>query len=165
MMTLEDKVAVVTGAAPGIGRALAVNLAGRGSLLALSDVDEPGLARTVELAIEAGAREVRSGYLDVSDRAAFRVYAESVAEHFGRVDLVINNAGVAPTGQIEDLSYEDLDWIVGANFWGVVHRTKEFLPHRTPLATVTSSTCPRCSDLCLPPDRAPTMRRSTPCAA
>jgi len=129
MRTLENKVAVITGAASGIGRALAVNLGARGSLLALSDVDEPGLARTVELATEAGAREVRSDHLDVSDRAAFRLYAGSVAEHFGQVDLVINNAGVALTGQLEDLSYGDLEWIVGVNFWGVVHGTKEFLPH------------------------------------
>jgi NAD(P)-dependent dehydrogenase (short-subunit alcohol dehydrogenase family) len=129
MRTLENKVAVITGAASGIGRALAVNLAARGSLLALSDVDEPGLARTVALATEAGARAVRSDHLDVSDRAAFRMYARSVAEHFGQVDLVINNAGVALTGQVEDLSYRDLDWIVGVNFWGVVHGTMEFLPH------------------------------------
>src|SRR4051794_8209162 len=111
MRTLENRVAVVTGAASGIGRALAVNLAGRGALLALSDVDEAGLAGTVELAEAAGAHEVRSDFLDVSDRAAFSAYAAAVMEHFGQVNLVINNAGVALTGQVADLTYEDLDWI------------------------------------------------------
>jgi NAD(P)-dependent dehydrogenase (short-subunit alcohol dehydrogenase family) len=129
MKTLENKVAVVTGAASGIGRALAVSLARRGALLAISDVDEVGLAQTLELAAEAGGREVRSEHLDVSDRAAFRDYAVGVVQHFGQVNLVINNAGVALTGQVADISYEDLDWIVGVNFWGVVHGTKEFLPH------------------------------------
>jgi NADP-dependent 3-hydroxy acid dehydrogenase YdfG len=129
MKSLEDKVVVVTGAGSGIGRALAVNLARRGALLALSDVDEAGLAQTVELATTAGAREVRSDRLDVADRAAFGAYAAAVAEQFGRVNVVVNNAGVALAGDLADLTYEDMDWIVGVNFWGVVHGTKEFLPH------------------------------------
>ena len=129
MKTLKDKVVVITGAGSGIGRALAVNCAGRGSLLALSDVDEAGLAETVELAKQAGAAEVRSDRLDVADREAFQTYAAAVAEHFGRVNVVVNNAGVALAGDLDDLSYEDMDWIVGINFWGVVHGTKEFLPH------------------------------------
>jgi NAD(P)-dependent dehydrogenase (short-subunit alcohol dehydrogenase family) len=129
MQSLDDKVAVVTGAASGIGRALAVSLARRHALLALCDIDEVGLASTVELARRSGAREVRADALDVGDRAAFAAYADAVAAHFGRVDLVVNNAGVALTGPLVDVSYEDLDWIVGVNFWGVVHGTKEFLPH------------------------------------
>lgn len=129
MKTLADKVVVITGAGSGIGRALALNLAGRGSLLALSDVDEAGLAETVDLVKGAGAREVRSDRLDVADRAAFATYAGSVAEQFGRVNVVVNNAGVALAGEFADLTYEDMDWIVGINFWGVVHGTKEFLPH------------------------------------
>jgi NADP-dependent 3-hydroxy acid dehydrogenase YdfG len=129
MKSLEDKVVVVTGAGSGIGRALAVNLARRGALLALSDVDEAGLAETVELATTAGAREVRSDRLDVADRAAFTAYAAAVAGQFGRVNVVVNNAGVALAGDLVDLTYEDMDWIVGVNFWGVVHGTKEFLPH------------------------------------
>ena len=129
MKTLEDKVVVITGAGSGIGRALARNLAGRGSLLALSDVDEAGLAVTVDQAVAAGAREVRSDKLDVADRAAFTAYAEAVVAQFGRVNVVINNAGVALAGNFDELTYEDLDWIVGVNFWGVVHGTKEFLPH------------------------------------
>jgi NADP-dependent 3-hydroxy acid dehydrogenase YdfG len=127
--TLDDKVVAITGAGSGIGRALAVQLARRGSLLAISDVDDDGLAETVELVKAAGAREVRSDHLDVADRAAFASYAADVAEHFGRVNVVINNAGVALAGDLADLEYPDMEWIVGINFWGVVHGTKEFLPH------------------------------------
>jgi len=129
MKTLEDKVCVVTGAGSGIGRALALNLASRGALLALSDVDDAGLAGTVDLVKAVGAREVRSDHLDVADRDAFAAYAAAVADHFGRVNVVVNNAGVALAGNLEDLEYADMDWIIGVNFWGVVHGTKELLPH------------------------------------
>lgn len=129
MKNLADKVVVITGAGSGIGRALALNLAGKGALLALSDVDEAGLAETVDLVKGAGAKEVRSDRLDVSDRDAVTSYADAVAEQFGRVNVVINNAGVALAGDFTDLEYGDMDWIVGVNFWGVVHGTKAFLPH------------------------------------
>jgi NADP-dependent 3-hydroxy acid dehydrogenase YdfG len=129
MKTLADKVVVITGAGSGIGRALAVNLARRGSLLALSDVDEAGLAETVTLAERAGAPQVRSDRLDVADRDAMGRYALDVVQHFGRVNVVVNNAGVSLTGDFNDLEYNDIDWIVGVNFWGVLHGTKEFLPH------------------------------------
>jgi NADP-dependent 3-hydroxy acid dehydrogenase YdfG len=129
MKTLNDKVVVITGAGSGIGRALALNLARRGSLLALSDVDETGLAETVALAQRAGAARVRSDRLDVADRDAFGRYALDVVQEFGRVNVVINNAGVALAGDFNDLEYTDIDWLVGVNFWGVVHGTKEFLPH------------------------------------
>ena len=129
MRMLDDKVCVITGAGSGIGRALALNLAGRGARLALSDVDDAGLAATVDQVRAAGARDVRSDHLDVADREAFASYAASVADHFGRVNVVVNNAGVALAGNLEDLEYADMDWIIGVNFWGVVHGTKEFLPH------------------------------------
>jgi NADP-dependent 3-hydroxy acid dehydrogenase YdfG len=129
MRTLDDKVVVITGAGSGIGRALALDLAAKGSVLALSDVDDAGLAETVDLVKAAGVREVRSDHLDVADRAAFTTYAAAVAEQFGRVNVVINNAGVALAGDLDDLAYGDMEWIVGINFWGVVHCTKEFLPH------------------------------------
>lgn len=129
MKTLKNKVVVITGAGSGIGRAVAVDCARRGSLLALSDVNAEGLAETVRLAEDAGAPEVHSDLLDTADRDAFVAYAAAVAEHFGRVNVVVNNAGVALAGDVVDLSYDDMEWIVGINFWGVVHGTKEFLPH------------------------------------
>jgi NAD(P)-dependent dehydrogenase (short-subunit alcohol dehydrogenase family) len=129
MRSVADKVVVITGAASGIGRALAVDVARRGARVAISDVDEAGLAETVELVKTAGAREVRGDRLDVADRAAFAAYAEAIVEHFGGVDVVVNNAGVALAGDVADLEYADMDWIIGIDFWGVVHGTKEFLPH------------------------------------
>ena len=88
-----------------------------------------GLAETVDLLKAAGARELRSDVIDVSDRAAMAAWAAAVAEQFGRVNMVVNNAGVTVTGDFEEMTYEDFDWIVGINFWGVVNGTKEFLPH------------------------------------
>ncbi|MFW6775896.1 SDR family NAD(P)-dependent oxidoreductase [Nocardioides sp. CPCC 205120] len=129
MKTLDDKVVVITGAGSGIGRATAVNVAGRGAHLAISDVNEAGLAETVELVKAAGARAVRSDRLDVSDRDAVATYAGAVAEQFGRVNVVMNNAGVSMSGDFEKMTYEEMEWIVGINFWGVVNGTKEFLPH------------------------------------
>jgi NADP-dependent 3-hydroxy acid dehydrogenase YdfG len=129
MKTLDDKVVVITGAGSGIGRALALECADRGSLLALSDVDDTGLSGTVDLAKNAGAREVHAAHLDVADRTAFATYAAEVATHFGRVNVVVNNAGVALAGDLGSLDYDDIEWIVGVNFWGVLHGTKEFLPH------------------------------------
>lgn len=129
MRTLDGKVVVITGAGSGIGRALALECAGRGALLAISDVNEAGLAETVDLVKAAGAREVRSDRLDVADRAAMASYAAAVTEQFGRVNVMVNNAGVALAGDFVDLEYDDIDWILGINLTGVLTGTKEFLPH------------------------------------
>ena len=129
MKSFDDKVVVITGAGSGIGRALALNFAGRGALLALSDIDEAGLAETVAQVTAQGVRQVRSDRLDVADRTAFGTYAEEIAAHFGRVNVVVNNAGVALSGPFTDLEWDDIDWIVGIDFWGVVHGSKFFLPH------------------------------------
>lgn len=129
MKSLDGKVVVITGAGSGMGREMAVLGAKRGALLAISDWNAEGLAETVDLVKAAGARELRSDVLDVSDRAAMGTYAAAVAEQFGTVNMVVNNAGVTVTGDFEDMEYADFDWIVGVNFLGVVNGTKEFLPH------------------------------------
>ena len=126
---LDDKVVVITGAGSGMGREMALIAARQGALLAVSDWNEPALAETVDLVKAAGAREVRSDVVDVADRPAVAALAAAVAEQFGRVNVVVNNAGVTVTGDFEEMAYEDFDWIVGVNFMGVVNGTKEFLPH------------------------------------
>jgi len=128
MKTLKDKVAAITGAGGGIGRATAILMARQGCHLALSDVNEAGLADTVRECKSHGV-QVTGTRLDVADRAAFHAWADETAKHFGRVNIVINNAGVALGATVEDMSYEDLEWLMGINFWGVVHGTKSFLPY------------------------------------
>lgn len=120
--------AAVTGAASGIGRALAVELAGRGAQLALSDVDRAGLDETLRLCAP-GRQQIRAFELDVSDRQAVLAHAEAVAATFGGVNLVVNNAGVAVAASVEETSFEDLDWLLGINLMGVINGTKAFLPH------------------------------------
>lgn len=129
MKSLDDKVVVITGAGSGIGRALALECAGHGARLAVSDVSEAGLKETVSLLEDAAAREVHSSLLDVADREAFTAYVEEVVAHFGRVNVAINNAGVALAGDFVDLDWNDIDWIIGINFWGVVNGSKLLLPH------------------------------------
>jgi len=125
---LQGRVAAITGAGSGIGRSLAVELAGRGTLLALSDIDEVGLAETVALCEGSGVK-VTSRRLDVADRQAVHAWADQVVADHGKVNLVVNNAGVALIANVEDMSYDDLEWLMNINFWGVVHGTKAFLPH------------------------------------
>jgi NAD(P)-dependent dehydrogenase (short-subunit alcohol dehydrogenase family) len=124
----KDKVAVVTGAGSGMGRALAVQLAQSGAWVAISDVDEVGLAKTAELCAAEG-RGPRVDVLDVSDRQAVHAYADAVAAEFGRVNLVINNAGITIFGTVDGSPYEDIEKVMNVDFWGVVHGTKAFLPH------------------------------------
>ena len=122
------KVAVVTGAGSGIGQALAVELARSGAKLAISDFDVDGLARTDELIQEIGA-PVRSDRLDVTERAAFLAYADTVHEHFGVVNQIYNIAGIAFLGDIEVSEFKDIERVMDVDYWGVVNGTKAFLPH------------------------------------
>jgi NAD(P)-dependent dehydrogenase (short-subunit alcohol dehydrogenase family) len=129
MKNLDGKVVVITGAGSGIGRALALKLADRGARLALSDWNTDGLGETAALVKEQSGTEPRTDKLDVRDRAAMSAYAASVAEEFGVVNVVINNAGVALHGDFQDVTYEQFEWIMDVDFWGVVQGTKEFLSH------------------------------------
>lgn len=128
MKDFEGKVAAITGAGSGIGRALAVDLARQGCHLALSDVDESGLAETVARCEGRGVK-VTSARVDVADRAAVEAWADAVVAEHGTVNLIFNNAGVALGASIEGMSYEDFEWLMNIDFWGVVHGTKAFLPH------------------------------------
>jgi NAD(P)-dependent dehydrogenase (short-subunit alcohol dehydrogenase family) len=128
MKDFGDRVAVVTGAASGIGQALAHRLAQEGCALALVDIDEAGLARTRALVQDEG-RRATVHVADVSDRARMQKLADEVVREHGRVDVLVNNAGVALAGTLEEQSLDDFEWIVGINFWGVVYGCKFFIPH------------------------------------
>lgn len=123
-----ETIAVVTGAGSGIGRALAVQLAGRCGGLALADLDPAGLAETIRTIGESAAGTITSHHLDVSSREQMADFASEVARKHGRVSLLINNAGVALGGRISEVSLDDIEWLMGINFWGVVHGVKSFLP-------------------------------------
>jgi NAD(P)-dependent dehydrogenase (short-subunit alcohol dehydrogenase family) len=126
--SFQGRVAVVTGAASGIGRALALALADEGARLALSDIDTFGLSETAELAAARGA-SVHVQRLDVACREDVVAYAEEVRARYGAVHLVVNNAGIAMTGDVLDLAFKDVERVMDVDFWGVVHGTMAFLPH------------------------------------
>ena len=126
-MRLDGRTAVITGAASGIGRAIAVSLAHRGCNLALADIDEAGLAQTAEL-VRGHGIDVSRHRLDVADRAAVAAFPDVVADDHGGVDVLVNNAGVAVGGTFEQVADEDFEWLFEINFWGVVRMTRAFLP-------------------------------------
>ncbi len=128
MRDFRGRVAAITGAGSGIGRALANALARRGAHLALSDIDDTGLAETVAQC-EGFGITTTSQHVDVADRDAVYAWAESVVSDHGRVNLVVNNAGVALGATVESMSYEDFEWLMNINFWGVVYGSKAFLPY------------------------------------
>jgi NADP-dependent 3-hydroxy acid dehydrogenase YdfG len=122
------KVAAVTGAGSGIGQALAIELARSGAQVAISDIDTDGLAVTEER-LKAIGTPVKADRLDVTEREAFQVYADAVAAHFGTVNQIYNNAGIAFAGDVEASQFKDIERVMDVDFWGVVNGTKVFLPH------------------------------------
>jgi short-subunit dehydrogenase len=122
------KLCVVTGAASGIGRAVAIALARRGAALALSDVNEDGLAETRTLIGQVPSNRIRIDRLDVADADAILRYAASVKESLGDADYVFNIAGLTRVGRFEDTPLSSFEKIMDVNFWGVVRMTKAFLP-------------------------------------
>ncbi|MBN9636080.1 MAG: SDR family NAD(P)-dependent oxidoreductase [Actinobacteria bacterium] len=122
------KVCVITGAGSGIGQALAIELARSGASLAISDIDTEGLAKTEEQVKAIGA-PVKADRLNVAEREAFELYAADVVKHFGKVNQIYNNAGIAFTGDLEVSQFKDIERVMDVDFWGVVNGTKVFLPH------------------------------------
>ncbi|WP_316190550.1 MULTISPECIES: SDR family NAD(P)-dependent oxidoreductase [unclassified Bradyrhizobium] len=128
MTRINGTAAAVTGAASGIGRALAQELAARGCDLALADRDEAGLASIADEVARHG-RKVTTHRLDVSDAGAIAAFAQAATGAHPSLSILINNAGVALAGTFAEISQADMEWLFNINFWGVVHGTRAFLPH------------------------------------
>ena len=127
MSSFPGKVVVITGAASGIGRAMAGQLAARGARLALSDINATGLDETLR-SLPAGT-DARAYHLDTTDRTSVVAHAEAVRNDFGTAHYVFNNAGATVVGTIAHLSIEEIEWQLAVNLWGVIYGTKAFLPH------------------------------------
>lgn len=128
MNDFTGKVAAITGAGSGIGRALSVELTARGCHIALSDVDETGMAETVTMAEQVGSVKISTRVVDVADRDAVEAWAATVVEEHGKVNMIFNNAGVALGANVSSMSYDNFRWLMDINFWGVIHGTLAFLP-------------------------------------
>jgi NAD(P)-dependent dehydrogenase (short-subunit alcohol dehydrogenase family) len=128
MQVLRGKVAVITGAGSGIGRALAEQLAREGCALALADINAESL-HSLAATLQGSGVRVTTHVLDVAKRAAVYAFADEVLALHGSAQLIINNAGVSVSQTVAELTYDDFEWIMGINFWGVVYGTKAFLPH------------------------------------
>lgn len=127
MKALFDKVIVITGAGSGIGRHLAIQLAEEGARLALSDINEDNLNETISLANLNSSKYLAKSF-DVGDKEAFYTFAEEVDQKFGCAHCIVNNAGVTVAENAESTSYDDFEWVMNINFWGVVYGTKAFIP-------------------------------------
>lgn len=128
MQGFAGKVAVVTGAGSGIGQALAIELGRSGASVAISDVDTEGL-QTTESRLAAIGAKVKTDRLDVTERERFLLYADEVKAHFGKVNQIYNNAGIAYTGDVDITPFKDIERVMDVDYWGVVNGTKAFLPH------------------------------------
>jgi NAD(P)-dependent dehydrogenase (short-subunit alcohol dehydrogenase family) len=126
---LDGKVVVITGAASGLGRALALEAAARGARPAVSDIDEAGLEETADLVAGVCGRRPHVRRLDVRDREGWQAYADAVLAEHGRVDVVVNNAGIALTADVLAMPHDLFERVMDVDFWGVVHGTTTFLPH------------------------------------
>ena len=127
MQSLHKKVVVITGAASGIGRALALECAGRGARLFLADIDEAGLA-DVCARVQAAGTQCQTKRVDAGSEADIFALAQACAERYGGADVLINNAGVTLVSSVDKLQTPDAQWLMNINFWGVVHGCRAFLP-------------------------------------
>jgi short-subunit dehydrogenase len=140
MTAINGSAAAVTGAASGIGRALALELAARGCDLALADRDEAGLLETAAGIGKASGRKITTHRVDVADVDQIREFAGAATAAHPGLNIVINNAGVALLGNFDEIEQAQMDWLFNINFWGVVHATRAFLPHlsRQPAAHIVN---------------------------
>jgi short-subunit dehydrogenase len=129
MTAIRGAAAAVTGAASGIGRALACELAARGCDLALADRDEAGLQAVAAEIARSGSRKVSLHRVDVGEPGQIADFAQAATAAHPGLNIVINNAGVALLGQFTEIDQAQMDWLMNINFWGVVHSTRAFLPH------------------------------------
>ena len=129
MKSFRGRIAAITGASSGIGRALALALARRGAHLALADLDETNLAATADAAAAAGpGARITRRRVDVARRDEVLAWADEVARDHGGCHVIVNNAGVGLGATAEGVSPDDFAWLMSINFWGVVHGTQAFLP-------------------------------------
>src|SRR5579872_5744569 len=128
MTAIPGSAVAITGAASGIGRALAIELAARGVDLALADRDEAGLQATAAEIGKASQRKVSLHRVDVGDPEAIATFARDAISAHPALNIVINNAGVALLGQFHEIDQAQMEWLFNINFWGVVHATRAFLP-------------------------------------
>ena len=129
MTAIQGAAAAITGAASGIGRALAQELAARGCHLALADRDEAGLQAVAAQIGKAKQCKVMTHRLDVSEPAEIQDFAAAAIAAYPELNIVVNNAGVALIGTFDEIDQAEMDWLMNINFWGVVHGTRAFLPH------------------------------------
>ena len=129
MTAIKGAAAAVTGAASGIGRALALELAARGCDLALADRDEAGLQAVAAEIARDPRRKVTTHRVDVGEPEEIAEFAQAATAAHPALNIVINNAGVALLGQFSEIDQAQMDWLFNINFWGVVHTTRAFLPH------------------------------------
>jgi short-subunit dehydrogenase len=129
MTAIPGATVAITGAASGIGRALAIELAGRGADLALADRDEAGLQAVATEIAGTSRRRISLHRVDVSEAEAVATFAREAIAAYPALNIVINNAGVALLGQFHEVDQAQIEWLFNINFWGVVHSTRAFLAH------------------------------------
>ncbi|HMI11850.1 MAG TPA: SDR family NAD(P)-dependent oxidoreductase [Bradyrhizobium sp.] len=129
MTAIRGSAAAVTGAASGIGRALALELAARGCDVALADRDEAGLQTVAAEINRTHSQKVTLHRVDVSEPQQIADFAQAATSAHPGLNIVVNNAGVALLGQFNEIDQAQMDWLMNINFWGVVHATRAFLPH------------------------------------
>jgi short-subunit dehydrogenase len=129
MTAIRGAAAAITGAASGIGRALALELAARGCDLALADRDEAGLQTLAAEIAKNRSQKVTLHRVDVGEPPQIEAFAQAAVAEHAALKFVVNNAGVALLGQFNEIDHAQMDWLMNINFWGVVHATRAFLPH------------------------------------